>query len=154
MEGLLGKSAAWNCRHLRTEMSVAYLKWRYEEHVSINYRAVWAESHSQLVGCLIFRTATKHGFKGLIIEELIMSEPDPATVARLIDEAVRLSTASFLVACFSPGSFQRQTLDRSGFHRDMRKKINFVTRMLNPMPGLNPQRIQSWGLSMGDLEFL
>ena len=154
IEGLLRQNQAWNSPYIRTERSVAYLKWRYEDHISIKYHAVWDESDGHMDGFLILRPITKYGLNGLTIEELILSKPDPTMSAKLIQKAANLSAAKILVACFSPGSFQRHTLERSGFRQDLRKNINFVTRILNPVSGLNPQRIQSWDLSMGDLEFL
>ena len=68
--------------------------------------------------------------------------------------AVRVFNADVLTAYFNPASVQHTLLKSNGFRRDLRKKVNVVMRELNPSPGPNPQLAQTWGLSMGDLEFL
>jgi len=153
VENLLQQNAQWNCHRLRTKQSLAYLRWRYEEHPSLPYHTLWEEDRGQMGGCLVVRPHLRDGVRGLVIDELLLAKPDTALAAELIHEAVRLSSADFLVAYFSPASFQSDVLRRNGFRRDLRRKINLVVRTLGQPLARDPRRIDSWGLSMGDLEF-
>jgi GNAT superfamily N-acetyltransferase len=151
---LVQQSAGVDQGQLSTERSPAYLKWRYDQHVSVKYHAVWNETHGQLDGCLILRPASKLGLGGLTIEELILARPEAAIAAKLIREAARLAGSHYLTSCFAPGSYQHRALAANGFHWDPRKTINLVARPLSPVEGLSPEQAQAWALSMGDLEFL
>lgn len=166
LDTLLQQDAALNTNQLCTEKSAGYLKWRYQDQVSFTYLALLAEKAAhpagqlpgeldgELDGSIIVRPYQANGLRGLIIEELLLASPEPKVVARLLGEAVRVFNADVLTAYFNPASVQHTLLKSNGFRRDLRKKVNVVMRELNPSPGPNPQLAQTWGLSMGDLEFL
>ena len=158
LDTLLQQDAALNTDQLRTEKSAGYLKWRYQDPVSFTYLALLAEKAGRLPGKLdgsiIVRPYQANGLRGLVIEELLLASPEPKVVARLVGEAVRVFSADVLTAYFNPASVQHSLLKSNGFRRDLRKKVNVVMRELNPSPGPNPKLAQTWGLSMGDLEFL
>jgi hypothetical protein len=154
IESLLHQSAALSAHQISTEKSLDYLKWRYRDHVSLSYHALWHETSGRIDGGMIVRPYRAGGLQGLVIEELLLAKPDKGVTERLIEEAIRGNSADVLTAYFGPGSPQRQLLMGMGFHQDIRKKVNVVMRSLNLLPGMDLRQVRTWGLSMGDLEFL
>ena len=137
---------------LRTPRSVDYLRWRYAEHPTIPYWAVFIGGWEGLQGVAIFRTNTRCGLKEVILCELILGEPEKRLVHALLEQTKSLLRADHLITYFPQGSFQRRCLERWGFHSVPRQGMNFTVRALHGDLPADPQLLSSWRLSLGDLE--
>jgi len=154
VDDLLSRNEALHGRNeaISTVRSAEYLRWRYAEHPNVSYHTVYIEDRSGLSGCAIFRTNTRFGLKEILVTELLMAEPNEKLCRNLIDQIAAIVRADYLIAHFSEDSFIRHALRRSGFRPVPRMGMDFTTRPLNPEMPVDPRSMQSWALSLGDLE--
>jgi hypothetical protein len=137
---------------LVTDQSLDYLKWRYGQHPDIDYKVLYTEKNGAVSGCAILRPSTRFGLKEVIINELILSGADDGSASNLLHELRRLTKADYIIAYFSRGSFQRAALARNGFYQVPKAGQNFTVKLLSQSFPRDPQVLNNWELSLGDLE--
>ena len=143
-------SALW-VGSIRTRRSIEYLDWRYLQHPTMPYRAVTVSEGDGLAACAVFRPNIRNGMREVVISEMLLARPDRNLVASLVDQMARQISADYLIAYFSEGSFHRTALSQAGFRRS---PVDWLTLTANPLSGPlgRLQQIESWGVSLGDLE--
>jgi GNAT superfamily N-acetyltransferase len=137
---------------IKTHRSWDYLYWRYGQHPTIPYCALFTEDGDQLQSCAIFRTNTRFGMKEIVLCELFLSHSNEGPARRLL-ELLRASVrAEYLVTYFAEGSLYRRIVDLWGFRAVPSRGMHFTVRPLASDLPRDPARFASWQLSMGDLE--
>lgn len=131
-------------RGLRTPRGEPYLIWRYQRHPTARYGFISAHNTIALV-----RSNLRNGRRELVVSDVIGSAVRPA-----LKKVVKESTADYVVAWHSKGSPERRAALSVGLLPVPRLKV--LTLVANPLvdvlgvtAGLN-----SWDLSLGDLELL
>lgn len=137
---------------LRTRRSPAYLRWRYGKHPTIRYRAVVLGSTARPEAVAIFRPNTRFGLREVVLSEMLVGEADRRLISRLVGAVVQRVRADYLVAYFPAGTFHRRSLEAAGFKK---VPIGGMTLATNPLDGPRAElmELNSWGLSIGDLEY-
>jgi len=90
--------------------------------------------------------------KEIVLSELIISEHDSNIASGLIKQMVKSLNADYIVAYYPERSFEREVLRNNGFRDLPFQGINFAVNSLVNIPGLEPGQLDSWELSLGDLE--
>ncbi|HLF03848.1 MAG TPA: GNAT family N-acetyltransferase [Dehalococcoidia bacterium] len=139
-------------RGMHTQRSWDYLHWRYGQHPTIPYYAVFVQDNGYLQGCIIFRTNTRYGMKEVVLSEMLLAEPREDLCDALLRRLRDSVRADYLITYFAPESFHRAALESRGFRPVPKQGMNFTARTLAPDLGLDPQEMASWDLVMGDLE--
>lgn len=152
IENLLGSYGGMkNCR-LSTDRSLKYLKWRYALYPGVNYGTVCLEKNGMPAGCAILRSSTRFGLKEAVIAELLLPGRDENAASALLKDLKKRISADYLIAYFPESSFERCMLLRQGFHQVPRGGQNFTVNVLAPDLPCDPRLLESWDISLGDLE--
>ena len=147
---LIAADAAWKRDRIVTERSIAHLSWRFGSHPVYAYSAVTA---GQGDGVCFVRQVERGGLRWLLLQDMLLSTPDPKIAAELIRRAERTFKPDFLTAFLPPGSFEHRALRACGFRWAVKGGANFVAKGLTPDLPLDPSRLANWSLAMCDLEF-
>jgi predicted N-acetyltransferase YhbS len=139
-------------RSIHTQRSWDYLHWRYGQHPTIPYYAVFVQDNGYLQGCVIFRTNTRYGMKEVVLSEMLLAEPREDLCNALLRRLRDSLRADYLITYFAPKSFHRAALESLKFRPVPRQGMNFTSMTLAPDLPLAPQEMASWDLVMGDLE--
>jgi hypothetical protein len=89
----------------------------------------------------------------LLLQDMLLSTPDPKIAAELVRKAERAFKPDFMTAFLPPGSFEHRALRACGFRWAAKGGANFVANGLTPDLPLDPARLANWSLSLCDLEF-
>ena len=138
---------------IRTHRSWDYLSWRYGRHPTIPYWSVVIEHEGRLQGAAIFRTNTRYGLKEVVLCELLTAKPDDKLASDLLNEIKACVRADYLITYFHKGCFHRRALEDWGFRTVPKQGIDFAVRTLDSYSTQDPRRLDSWDLTLGDLEF-
>lgn len=131
-------------RGLRTPRTRDYLEWRFDGNPNAQYHKVTKGN-----GLAVLRSNVRNGRPELVISDLFGDDAHHA--ART---ARRLSRAAYLVGWFSKGSPERRAAIRAGiFAVPMLKALTLVVRPIGDVP-TGVRSLQTWDLSMGDMELL
>jgi hypothetical protein len=137
---------------LATAKDAAWLRWRYGE-APLDYRAVAYESGGRLRGLAIFRIRARRGWPEAVIEELFVLPGERRTASRLLREAERAAPVALSSCCFPPRTPQRRAALLRGFLR-WRGGSMIVVKDTGPSVSPPPSEIDSWALTLGDLELV
>lgn len=137
-------------RRLSTARTAEYLRWRYVDAPLLDYRAIAFSSVGELEGLIVFRVRTRRGLWEATIAELIVAEGDLDRARRLILEVVRSGAVDVFTGRFPSRSTAARALRSSAF-LPVPKGIRLVVRPFRPI-GVEPERLGSWALALGDLE--
>ena len=88
----------------------------------------------------------------MLIEDLLTSRPGDEGVSLLVARILGETDADFLMAYFPPGSIYWGALRRLGFRQLVHRGTNFVVNPLREKLLVDPTRIESWAISLADLE--
>ena len=137
-------------RRIATVRSIDYLRWRYEHAPGLDYRTVCEGVAGRIRGIAIFRVRPRGRLWEATISELIASPDEPGVARRLMRRVVRSAAVDHLTCSFPPGSAALRTARRLGFIRSPQT----MTFVVNPLRDVHPDatRLESWALSLGDLE--
>ncbi len=135
-----------------TPRTAKYLHWRYAQHPYIGYYASHSGSEANPKGMVIFRPNTRFGMREVVLCELLLAERDERTCRELVRQLRSSVRADYVVAHFRRGSFQHEALRRCGFRPVPRAGMNFTSRPLRQDLPADPLRLDSWDMSLGDLE--
>lgn len=137
---------------LATPRSVEYLRWRYAAHPRIPYYGFALGDPDSPAACAIFRANSRFGLKEVVLSEVLLSGRDEGQVRQLVRGLRQGLRADYLIAYAREGSFLRRALRRCGFWPVPRWGMKLVARPLVPDLPVDPLRIESWTLGLGDLE--
>jgi GNAT superfamily N-acetyltransferase len=136
---------------IRTARDLPYLEWRYGLAPLLDYRAVMECRDGRLRGLAIFRVRPRGGLWEATVTELIVRSGD-LSIARSLFREIRRSTAVDHLTChFAAGSIQKRAALMSGFVRAA-GGITLAAKPLRDKLNPDPTRMDSWALSLGDLE--
>jgi hypothetical protein len=137
---------------LATIKDAIWLDWRYAQ-APVDYRALALESDGELDGLAIYRSRLRRGLPEAVVEELFVRPDDRRSARRLLGAVIR-STHLPLVSCEFPADSAAATAaTQLGFvpwRGGMRLMVSTVDHDLTPAP----EHIDSWALSLGDLELV
>lgn len=150
---LVDQYNTWDRGNLRTDKTQAYLAWRYSGLPERHYEALWREHEGRMLGALVVRPYVSRGLRVLAVMELITADADPELGRTLVRDAIAAADPDIITAHFARDSVQHQALASAGFRGDPRPSPAVISIALDR--ALEEQRTEaSWGLTMGDLEFL
>jgi GNAT superfamily N-acetyltransferase len=132
---------------LRTDRTLAFLRWRYGRFDE--YRAVTSGARESAEGLIIFRLQRRGGIWISQVCEVLVERGERQTTRSLL-RRVRACAPSDLIVC----NFRsRREAAAFGFVQD-RSGAPLMTHPLKSGLVPDPTRIDSWSLSRGDLELL
>ena len=134
---------------ITTPWSTDFLRWRYASAPLLDYRAVTDEREGELRGVAIFRVRPRGGLWETTISEFIVRSNDGPTVRRLLREVARSAHSDHITCRLPDGRVGRPS--RYGLVA-VPKGITLVARDFGHGSVADPMRIESWSLSLGDLE--
>ena len=152
IERLLQSREQKRDNRLHTRLTLEYLRWRYAQYPFAKYRTIYWQAHGDFSGCIIFRPSGRLGMKEIVLSQLIVPGFDYSIASGLVKEMISSLNADYIVAYFPKRSFERDILRKNGFHDLPFQGLNFAVKSLKKAPELNPMQIDSWELSLGDLE--
>jgi GNAT superfamily N-acetyltransferase len=138
--------ASW----IRTDRSLAFLRWRYGQAPSPPYHAERSPDRSAAV---IFRGGRRRGLREGLCAEVLLGAGGSRQLAGVMRRVAAVTAADYLVACAPRGSAHWWALLRCGFLPVPAVGPHLTVRPLSPrvaaVPVLEAAR---WHLSLGDLE--
>jgi GNAT superfamily N-acetyltransferase len=141
LDELLETIAAERSDSLSTPLDLAYLRWRYAEIPSLEYRAHWRADAGAAVA-LIFPEILGRG----------AAQDRRRLLAQLLDEIAAEGEVDYLLGCAFEGSPESLALRGHGFHA-LPWGPTLMTRCLADDSKLEERLLAgSWYLSAGDLE--
>jgi GNAT superfamily N-acetyltransferase len=149
--GDLLAAAAQQDGRLRTARDLPYLEWRYGTAPLLDYRAVTERRDGLLRGLAIFRVRPRGRLWEATVTELIVGSGDLPVARALLRRIRRSAEVDHLVCHFPSGSVQKRAALLSGFMRTPRG-ITLAAKPLRDDLRPDPTRLDSWALSLGDLE--
>jgi hypothetical protein len=136
---------------LRTPRDATFLRWRYGSASDLDYRAIRHSEGGRLRGLAIFRVRPRGRLWETTIAEVIVERGDHRRGRRLLRDVVAAAPVDH-VTFRSPGDATVATaMRRSGFLRAP-KGIAFAVNPLRDDLRPDPTDLQSWALSLGDVE--
>ncbi|HSA49998.1 MAG TPA: hypothetical protein VLH10_07785, partial [Yinghuangia sp.] len=156
LEELIGDAdsadaALWPDR-LRTPLTEAYLRWRYEAAPGLDYRVIAAYRQGTLDGVAFGRPRMRGPLAEFTLSQLLIRPGDRMTARRLLS-AAGLSGCDHVATHLTPGSDASRAARYAGYATPPRTGMLMVARPLRPLPaGLDPLTLNSWHLALGDLE--
>jgi GNAT superfamily N-acetyltransferase len=151
LDGLLDDVLAGDAASgaLHTRRTADYLRWRYVDAPGLDYRAMPLTSGGTLQGLAIARPRRRGALRELTLSELLVRPGDTVSARRLL-AGLRRSGCDHVAAHFAPGTAGAATATRSGYLRAP-IGMTLTTRVLGDPPA-DPRLMDSWRLSVGDLE--
>jgi GNAT superfamily N-acetyltransferase len=137
-------------RRLVTPLSGEYLGWRYASAPLLGYRAVREHIGGALAGMALFRVRPRGRLWETTVAEAIVRSGDVRTARRLLGRVVRAASVDHVSCRFPPGSAPARGARAAGFLR----APGGLGLVVNPLREVQPDpaELDSWGLSLGDLE--
>jgi GNAT superfamily N-acetyltransferase len=148
VSSLLNETAAPDAR-ISTVRDLQFLRWRYAHAPHLGYRAVCEWEGVRLKGLAIFRVRSRGRLLESTLADVIVAPGDGLTARRLMRQVLRSAPVDHVASHFTKGTGMAAA--SSGFHR----APGGLTLVVNPLrTGLrkDPTILDSWALSMGDLE--
>jgi GNAT superfamily N-acetyltransferase len=136
---------------LTTIRDLTYMKWRYGKAPLLDYRAVVEERADWVVGLAIFRVRPRGPLWESTVCELIAARDDRSTLRRLLRAVAAAAPVDHVTCHFPPGSRQIRAARLSGFV-PAPDGMTFVVNPLAEAFEVDPLKLGSWALSLGDLE--
>jgi GNAT superfamily N-acetyltransferase len=143
---LAGEQDRW----LATDRSSDYLRWRYADVPRLEYRAIVSRSAGRLDGLVVYRVRPRRGLWEATIADLIVPPGDLSNARRLIRDVMDSGSVDVVTGRFPTGSTAARALARTGFLSAPRG-VRLVVNPFRPI-GVDPRRLKSWALSLGDVE--
>lgn len=135
---------------LHTPKDVAFLRWRYADVPSIDYRAVRLSGGDGLAGLAVFRVRPRGRLWECAIAEVIVRRGDRRAAGRLLRDAARAAPVDHVTSLLAPGSAGRRAAAGRGFIHTRGPIL--VARPMREDLSPDPTALSSWGVSLGDLE--
>jgi GNAT superfamily N-acetyltransferase len=151
VERLLEADDGLHAARIRTDRSVAFLRWRYASLPAPTYFVCWLGAPHALEAAAIFRQGRRRGMREVLVSEVLL-RGSPAAVPVLVRQVLAATDADYLVAFAPPGTVHRRGLLRAGFVPLPRGPYFTVLPLTAGGAALQPTRLARWFLSLGDLE--
>jgi GNAT superfamily N-acetyltransferase len=135
---------------LSTDRSAGYLRWRYADAPVLGYRAVSVRDGSMTTGIAIFRVRPRGPLWETTISEVLVSPGDVATARHVLRAAVRSAEVDHVTCSLPSGSTGSAAARRVGFLPSP-EGLTLVANLLREVP-VDPLALDSWSLTLGDLE--
>jgi GNAT superfamily N-acetyltransferase len=135
---------------LRTRRTLEYLQWRYAAAPHLDYRAVTEHGEGRLRGLAIFRVRPRGQLWETWVVELIVPPGERETARSLLRQIRRAAPVDNLRGIFPKGTSAARAAWRQGFIRSRFGVMLFVNPLHPVQP--DPTLMDSWALSLGDLE--
>lgn len=135
---------------LHTPKDVAFLRWRYADVPSLDYRAVRLSGADGLAGLALFRIRPRGRLWECAVAEVITGRGDRRAAGRLLRDAARAAPVDHVTCLLAPGSAGRRAANTRGFVRSRGPIL--VARPMREDLSPDPTDLSSWGVSLGDLE--
>jgi GNAT superfamily N-acetyltransferase len=132
---------------LATQRSPRYLRWRYGSGPGLDYRAVRLDDAP---GLAVFRVRPRGALWESTVVEVLVSPGDVRATRRLLAAVRRAADVDHLTIHLPPHTAARRAARRGVFLRAP-GGILLVANPLSPLSP-DPMRLESWSLSLGDLE--
>jgi len=136
---------------LVTARDPSYLHWRYASAPLLDYRAVVEERAGAVTGMAIFRVRRRGALWEATLCELLAETEDARTLRKLLRSIASAAPVDHITCHFHGGSAQLRAARRRGFVPTPGGMTFVVNPLRNELP-LNPEVLESWALSLGDLE--
>jgi hypothetical protein len=134
-----------------TPRDVSYLRWRYGNVPHLGYHSVRIQRGGRLDGLAIFRVRRRGTSTECAIAELFTRHLDRATAKRLLSAIGRATRVDHMTCSFAKGSDPERAAILRGFLPSP-KGPTLVVRPLADDLVPEPTNLDSWRLSLGDLE--
>lgn len=153
IEQMLGFDDGLHAQGIRTDRSMSFFRWRYAAAPSPKYFVFWT-GKTPVTALTVFRPNIRGGMRELMLCEFLIGYGAAQHARQLFTELAAAVRADYFVAAAAPGTYHWGTLRRAGFiPLPERFGPNFTVYPLNwSKDELDPARIESWRLSLGDLE--
>lgn len=135
---------------LTTDRSVEMLWWRYAQAPGLDYRAVTVHTGAELVALAIGRPRMRGGLAEFTLAEVLVRAGDPKAAGRLLRTAARFG-GDHVATHLSPESLAARQAWTAGYATPPGVGMTLVANVLRPVHP-DPLRLDSWRLSLGDLE--
>jgi GNAT superfamily N-acetyltransferase len=137
-------------RRFATRTDPAYLVWRYCSVPGLDYRAIPVLRKGRLRGLGIGRVRARSGLRELTLTEVLVSPGDRAAARAVLRAARRGGTDHVATHLVQAGTPARSSLV-SGYLLSRRVGLTLTTLPLHTTP-VDPRTLDSWALSLGDVE--
>jgi GNAT superfamily N-acetyltransferase len=132
---------------LATPRTAAYLRWRYGDAPRLDYRAVLEQGR----GMAIFRVHPRGRSWEAAVAEVLVQPGDVSAARRLLSRVARAARVDHLTCSFPADWAAGRAAPWAGFVQAPGGPV-FVTNPLADGLEPDPRRLESWALSLGDLE--
>lgn len=136
---------------LRTDRSLAYLRWRYVDVPGLDYHALTVEDGGTLTGLALGRVRRRGPLVEFLLAEAIVRHGDRRSARRLLRAVAAGGGSDHVVAHLPAGTGLARVGRTTGYLPAPGIGINLVARPLSPAAEPAVSRT-AWGLSLGDLE--
>jgi GNAT superfamily N-acetyltransferase len=147
IEGLIGEAGRPPGFH--TPHNLAYLHWRYAQAPGLDYRGIVSESAGRLDGVAFGRLRRRGRLNELTLSEVLVRQGDHRSARRLLRAAKHSGADHVAVLAGAPGL--RHAAHATGYLTAPGRGLGLTTNPRRPLP-LDPCKVKSWQLSLGDLE--
>lgn len=131
----------------QTSRTPAYLIWRYQRVPEIRYHALWKRAPEPAL--VIFRGRVRRGMSEVTVTEVL---GNPSAAAGLLRRLARVAGVDHLAASASRRTRARRALLGAGHVPVPRAGATLTVLPLQGRSDPDPSRMDSWRLSLGDIE--
>lgn len=136
---------------IETNRDLQYLRWRYGSVPGLDYRAITVGPPDRPEGVAIFRIRRRGTSWESSVVEIITAGDDVASARRLLRTVAAAAPVDHLVAHLPKRSAGARAALRAGYV-GVPYGVTFVVRPLRDGLRPDPSSMDSWALSLGDLE--
>jgi GNAT superfamily N-acetyltransferase len=148
---LLSEAAGASDRLLATPRDLEYLRWRYAAATLLGYRAIRARERGKLAGICVFRVRPRGPLWESTVAEVLVRPADRGTARRLLRGVAAAAPVDHVTFHYPHASAAARGARMAGFLRAPGGMM-FVVNELNVDNVLDATQLDSWALSLGDLE--
>jgi GNAT superfamily N-acetyltransferase len=148
---LLSEAARSSDRLLATPRDLEYLRWRYGAAPLLDYRAITAHERGKLAGVCVFRVRPRGALWESTVAEVIVRPGDRGIARRLFRGVSAAARVDHVTCHFPQGTAVASGARRAAFLRAP-GGMTFIVNALNRDDSLRATQLDSWALSLGDLE--
>jgi hypothetical protein len=143
-------NAAADHARLSTRLTTDYLRWRYADAPGLDYRVIATHRGGRLTGVAFARPRLRGALTELTLSQVIVHPADPRAAARLLRAAAHAGS-DHVATHLTPGTSVAAAGLRCGYLPAGRQGMTLVANPRRPVTP-DPTRLDSWRLTLGDLE--
>lgn len=136
---------------LHTKRDIDYLRWRYGSAPLLGYRMVVHEDRGRVAGIGIFRVRPRGNLVETTLSEVLYRPGDVDAVGKVISAVVAAAPVDH-IACSFPSGTPEKSVSRRRLFLPAPGGMTFTVNPLNQEVGSRGLSLDSWGLTLGDLE--